>query len=151
MRSNGGIPTGSRIGSAGRSGRRCPARRLPRPSRPRPARSGSSKAGDIIEAIRDARTTPRLVPGAMNSAPIESGTAVPLRLPDARVRMVSDFLTLTKPRVNLLVLVTTAIGFYLGSFGTVDIALLVHTVVGTALVAAGAAAFNQVLERDIDR
>jgi protoheme IX farnesyltransferase len=86
----------------------------------------------------------------MTSAPVESGTAVPLRLPDARVRMVSDFLTLTKPRVNLLVLVTTAIGFYLGSFGTIDIGLLVHTVVGTALVAAGAAAFNQVLERDID-
>jgi protoheme IX farnesyltransferase len=86
----------------------------------------------------------------MNPAPVESGTAVPLPLPVDRVRIVGDFLTLTKPRVNLLVLVTTLVGFYLGSFGTIDVALLVHTVVGTALVAAGAAAFNQVLERDID-
>jgi protoheme IX farnesyltransferase len=78
------------------------------------------------------------------------GTAVPLPAGDARARTVSDFLTLTKPRVNLLVVVTTLIGFYLGSFGSIDIYVLVHTIVGTTLVASGAAAFNQVLERDID-
>jgi len=87
----------------------------------------------------------------MKPAPADTGTAVPLPVPDDRVRVVNDFLTLTKPRVNLLVLVTTLIGFYLGTFGAIDVVLLVHTVVGTALVAAGAAAFNQVLERDIDR
>jgi heme o synthase len=87
----------------------------------------------------------------MKPAPAETGTAVPLPTAEVRVRVVNDFLTLTKPRVNLLVLATTLIGFYLGSFGTIDIGLLVHTVVGTTLVAAGAAAFNQVLERDIDR
>lgn len=61
-----------------------------------------------------------------------------------------DFITLTKPRVNLLVLVTTVIGFHLGNRSGTDLALLVHTVVGTFLVASGAAAFNQVLERDVD-
>jgi protoheme IX farnesyltransferase len=63
----------------------------------------------------------------------------------------ADFVTLTKPRVNLLVLVTTIIGFHLGNAGGgVDYALLFNTVVGTFLVAGGAAAFNQVLERDVD-
>jgi heme o synthase len=61
-----------------------------------------------------------------------------------------DYLALMKPRVNLLVLVTTTIGFHLGNLGRTDLALLFHTVVGTFLVASGAAAFNQVLERDID-
>jgi protoheme IX farnesyltransferase len=63
----------------------------------------------------------------------------------------ADFVTLTKPRVNLLVLVTTVIGFHLGNgAGRADYALLFNTVVGTFLVASGAAAFNQVLERDVD-
>jgi heme o synthase len=66
------------------------------------------------------------------------------------VRPWADFVTLTKPRVNLLVLVTTVIGFHLGNRGGTDLPLLLHTVVGTFLVASGAAAFNQVLERDVD-
>src|SRR5688572_33051384 len=62
----------------------------------------------------------------------------------------ADFVTLIKPRVNLLVLVTTVIGFHLGNLGGTELALLFHTVVGTFLVASGAAAFNQVLEREVD-
>jgi protoheme IX farnesyltransferase len=65
--------------------------------------------------------------------------------------VLSDFLTLTKPRVNLLVLITTLIGFHLGTFGPTDMMLLLHAVMGTTLVAAGAAAFNQLIERDTDR
>ncbi|HEX7087262.1 MAG TPA: heme o synthase [Vicinamibacterales bacterium] len=68
----------------------------------------------------------------------------------ARVRPWADFITLTKPRVNLLVLVTTVIGFHLGNQGDADLALLFNTVVGTLLVASGAGAFNQVFERDVD-
>jgi heme o synthase len=68
-----------------------------------------------------------------------------------RTRLVADFVALTKPRVNLLVLVTTVIGFHLGNRGgATDLALLVNTAVGTFLVASGAAAFNQILERDVD-
>ena len=62
-----------------------------------------------------------------------------------------DFLTLTKPRLNLLVLVTTLGGLYLASPEGVATSLLVHTLVGTALVAGGAAALNQVWERETDR
>ena len=62
-----------------------------------------------------------------------------------------DFVTLTKPRLNLLVLVTTLGGLYLASPEGVATSLLVHTLVGTALVAGGAAALNQVWERETDR
>jgi len=48
------------------------------------------------------------------------------------------------------VLLTAAAGFYLGSRGGVDVGLLVRTLVGVALVAAGTNAFNQVRERDVD-
>ena len=62
----------------------------------------------------------------------------------------ADYVTLAKPRLNLLVLVTTAAGLYLASPDGVALPLLLHTLIGTALVAGGAAALNQVLERDTD-
>jgi protoheme IX farnesyltransferase len=62
----------------------------------------------------------------------------------------ADWVTLTKPRLNLLVLITTLAGLYLAEPGGVSTSLLVHTLVGSALVAGGAAALNQVLERTTD-
>ncbi len=62
----------------------------------------------------------------------------------------ADFLALTKPRLNLLVLLTTLVGLYLAAPDGVPIPLLAHTLVGSALVAGGAAALNQVLERRTD-
>ncbi len=63
---------------------------------------------------------------------------------------VSDYLQLTKPRLNMLVVFTTAAGYWLGVAGHVDPMVLVHTVVGTALVAGGSAVFNQLYEQDVD-
>lgn len=57
---------------------------------------------------------------------------------------------LIKARLTTLVVLTTAAGFYAGWRGAVDWALLLHTVLGTALVASGAAALNQLLEREHD-
>jgi protoheme IX farnesyltransferase len=57
---------------------------------------------------------------------------------------------LVKARLTLLVLLTTCVGFYLGERGAVDGLLMFHTLAGTALVAAGAAALNQWLEREHD-
>ncbi len=57
---------------------------------------------------------------------------------------------LIKARLTLLVVLTTWVGFYLGSGTTVDFFLMLHTVGGTGLLAAGAAILNQVLERDFD-
>jgi len=62
-----------------------------------------------------------------------------------------DFVSLTKPRLNLLVLLTTLGGLYIASPTGVATTLLLHTMIGTALVAGGAAALNQVWERDTDR
>ncbi len=57
---------------------------------------------------------------------------------------------LVKARLTSLVLLTTAVGFYMGSPGPVDGVRWLHTLVGTGLLAAGAAALNQFLERDLD-
>jgi len=65
-------------------------------------------------------------------------------------RRALDFLELTKPRVVVMVLVTTLVGFYLGSESTAEYFLLLQTLVGTALAAGGTLALNQFLERDAD-
>ena len=62
----------------------------------------------------------------------------------------ADFLALTKPRLNLLVLITTLAGLYLAAPAGVAPLTLLQTLIGTALVAGGAAALNQVWERETD-
>ncbi len=62
----------------------------------------------------------------------------------------SVYADLIKARLTLLVLLTTLVGFYVGFRGAMDYALLFHTMLGTALVASGAAALNQLLEREHD-
>ena len=57
---------------------------------------------------------------------------------------------LVKARLTTLVVLTTAAGFYSGWNGPMNWVLLLHTVLGTALVASGAAALNQLLEREHD-
>lgn len=57
---------------------------------------------------------------------------------------------LTKARLTFLVVLTTLVGFYLGYRGPVNYLLMLHAVLGTALVASGAAALNQLLEREHD-
>lgn len=59
------------------------------------------------------------------------------------------YLELTKPRVTLMVVLTALVSFYLAST-SVDFVLLVHTIVGTTLLAAGCAVSNQYLEREVD-
>lgn len=67
-----------------------------------------------------------------------------------RNRITSDFSELVKARLTLLVLATTAAGFYLGAHSPINFAALFHTVFGTASAAAGAAALNQWWERKAD-
>ncbi|MGH7134071.1 MAG: heme o synthase [Phycisphaerales bacterium] len=68
----------------------------------------------------------------------------------AQRRAVRDFVELTKPRVVLMVLVTTLVGFYLGSWETPDYLTLLVTLVGTGLAAGGTLALNQYIEREAD-
>jgi protoheme IX farnesyltransferase len=57
---------------------------------------------------------------------------------------------LFKARLTCLVLLTTLVGFYVGFRGPVDVVLMFHLLAGTALLASGAAALNQLVEREYD-
>jgi heme o synthase len=61
-----------------------------------------------------------------------------------------DYVTLTKPRIMTLLLVTGAAGMFVGAQGVPPIGLLVVTMLGLALACGGASALNHVLDRDID-
>jgi heme o synthase len=61
-----------------------------------------------------------------------------------------DYLVLTKPRVVVMVLITTTVGFYLASPEPLNWLLLCHTLIGVALASGGTLALNQYLERDLD-
>ena len=63
---------------------------------------------------------------------------------------VAVYADLFKARLTSLVLLTTLVGFYVGFRGPVDFALMFHLLLGTALLASGAAALNQLWERDHD-
>jgi protoheme IX farnesyltransferase len=67
-----------------------------------------------------------------------------------RRRVLTDLIVLTKPRVVLMVLVTTLIGYYVALPGPADWVRVIHLVVGTVLAAGGTLALNQYWERDID-
>jgi protoheme IX farnesyltransferase len=69
-------------------------------------------------------------------------TALSLRL--------ASYVELSKPRIAALVLVTVAVAAFVGSWTRPDPLLLVHTLLGTALIAASASALNQWLERTRD-
>ncbi|MCH7589990.1 protoheme IX farnesyltransferase [PVC group bacterium] len=63
---------------------------------------------------------------------------------------IKKFVQLAKPRIVMMVLVTTTIGFYLGEKGFHSIFTLIMTLLGTALATGGASALNNYLERDVD-
>jgi heme o synthase len=62
-----------------------------------------------------------------------------------------DYVTLTKPRIMSLLLVTGAAGMFVGAGGVPDLGLFSATMVGLALACGGASALNHVLDADIDR
>src|SRR5882672_6167128 len=76
--------------------------------------------------------------------------AVRLAAVERTPNALADYLALTKPRLNFLVVATSAAGYYLGATGTPAVLPMAHAVAGTALVAGGAAVLNQVSERDAD-
>jgi protoheme IX farnesyltransferase len=69
-----------------------------------------------------------------------------------------DYIALTKPRITWLILMSTGVGYFFGlkraffnpETGLADWALLLHTLIGTGLIASGTAALNQWSERDAD-
>jgi protoheme IX farnesyltransferase len=79
-----------------------------------------------------------------------AGTAPPTLAVGRAPGRAADYVALTKPRLNVLVVLTSAAGYYLASPGMPAWGALIATVAGTALVASGAAVLNQVYERDTD-
>lgn len=60
------------------------------------------------------------------------------------------YIALTKPRITWLILMSTGMGYYFGLNGSVNWWALLHTILGTGLIASGTAALNQWYERDAD-
>ncbi len=65
-----------------------------------------------------------------------------------------DYIALTKPRITWLILMSTGVGYFFGLkrpwTGAADWFLLLHTLIGTGLIASGTAALNQWYEREAD-
>src|SRR5215510_3646037 len=89
---------------------------------------------------------------------VSQTTALPLRIEeDARLQTglatLADYWSLTKPEVNLLILITTLAGFCLAVPSPIQhfpVLLLINTLLGTLLVASGTGTLNQFLERNFD-
>ena len=64
---------------------------------------------------------------------------------------VAAFIELTKPRIAIMLVLTSAAGFYLGTTGAFDFALFVNSMIAITLLAFGVATLNQYWERDLDR
>jgi heme o synthase len=103
------------------------------------ARSGQAPPLDVADKLPASAPLPG--PGTSEQAAGNAAVA-PGR--------VADLVALTKPRLNFLVVLTTMAAFYLGTGAEQPLLLLLHTLVGTALVAGGASALNQVWERHTD-
>jgi protoheme IX farnesyltransferase len=69
----------------------------------------------------------------------------------AQPTKLSAYISLTKPDVSFLVLMTSGAGFYMGTRGPIPWLHMIHVVFGTMLIAAGTAALNHYIERDSDR
>jgi heme o synthase len=81
---------------------------------------------------------------------IETLDAPLVKTPVAEKSLASSLSDLFKARLTALVLVTAAVGFYLGARSPISWLAMLHTLVGTALLASGAAALNELLEREHD-
>jgi protoheme IX farnesyltransferase len=86
----------------------------------------------------------------MKNTLVDAAASLPLPASRRASGVFGDYLALTKPRLNVLVVATSAAGYYLGAFGPIDPAAMAQAVCGTALVAGGAAVLNQLYERDTD-
>jgi protoheme IX farnesyltransferase len=64
--------------------------------------------------------------------------------------LIKDYIALTKPRITWLILMSTGVGYFFGSKNGWHWITLLHTIVGTGLIASGTAALNQWYEREAD-
>jgi protoheme IX farnesyltransferase len=87
----------------------------------------------------------------VKNASLEPPVSIEFPINPTSVRhKLADYVALAKPRLNLLVIATSVVGFYVASSGPTDFVALLHTAIGSALVAGGAAGWNQIYERHTD-
>ena len=98
-----------------------------------------------VESLKQNRVFLNPIQGPMTAT---QSIALPARRP--YLSTLRDYYTLTKPEVNLLILMTTSAGYYLASQGSFQYLGLINTLVGTLLVASGTATLNQWMERRWD-
>src|SRR5207245_4617075 len=92
----------------------------------------------------------KFTPRPPGGSRMKTATTICPEAPSLVRSRLADYVMLTKPRVAVLVLFTVACGALLAAAGAPNWAVLCHTIIGTALVAGGASALNQLLERDSD-
>lgn len=80
---------------------------------------------------------------------MKSATLETVPMDSARPR-IADYVQLTRPRLGAMVLFTVAVGYFIGAGKDARLIVLLNTLFGTALVAAGASALNQWMERKTD-
>ncbi len=66
------------------------------------------------------------------------------------IQTFQEYFRLTKPRITLLIVISTAVGYCYGTKSSFSFSTFLHALLGTALMAAGAATLNQWYERGID-
>jgi heme o synthase len=81
---------------------------------------------------------------------LESAPAEFAAIPQSRPTRLGDFYELTKPRMNILVVITTMVGFCIASRHGLHWGRLLHTIIGTFLTASSASVLNQFIERKLD-
>jgi heme o synthase len=83
---------------------------------------------------------------------LEQDAAIAIEVTDSvnRRSRFADYVTLTKPELTFLSVVTAVGGFYLGVEGSIPLSTMFHTLFGTMLVGSGAGALNQLIERKYD-
>ena len=72
------------------------------------------------------------------------------RVSSIRERMAA-FVELTKPRIAVMLVLTAAAAFFVGTTGPLDLALFANSMIGITLLAFGVATLNQWIERSTDR
>lgn len=76
---------------------------------------------------------------------------MPVESSAGKSNRVKDYLELTKPRITWLIVMSAAVGYYFGHSGPWSLWSVLHSLLGTALIASGTAALNQWYEREADR
>jgi len=87
----------------------------------------------------------------MSRSSSEISLSVEIPRDDSEQGIVADLMALTKARLSMLVVITTFVGYCMGTTGPIDWLRLMHAVLGTAMAAAAAAVLNQVFEAHVDR